>query len=232
MFTTQSNSWVQSVSWPRDRKPFRIPQRQIALRKEHIATTDTHLLLKPQGGAQSAVRFKIIDDYNDSTKFTVTGKKYSDRSCREIRDSSGLPLFEIHEKARFAHKWFVTLPGSNEATVANAAVKYSLKYGINDFGMSFENQAALETKDQENKQVNLVVERHGNSIPRFDVVDGDRTVACVKESWEHNRTWPLMTTGYRKTQPVLDISVAAGADLSLGAAVGVILSDWAYMAYK
>lgn len=256
MFTTQTASWRSTPPWPGHRKPFIPPQHQIALRKEYIATSETRLLLIPQGGAQSAARFKIVEDtYSRPLKFTVTGKKYSDRSCREFRDSSGLPIFELHEKAVFKHRWSVTLPGSDEAgsVVAKAAPKYSITKGYLDFGMSFENQAAVDSKGQEECQVDLVVERHGLSQAVYDVVYGGRTVAYVGENEEHNKTWPHMNPSliYRKIQPVLDIVVVAGTDLSLvrfsymqldryccrltveqAAAIGVILSDWAYAAYE
>jgi uncharacterized protein YxjI len=215
MFTTHLQSWKKHPPPERPRKALRSPHRQIAFRKEYIATSQTRLILKPQGDAQSAVSFKIVDDEDDSVKFTVTGRKYSDRSCREFRDSSGLPLFELHQKAVFTHSWSITLPGSNDASIAKAAPKWSLLYGVDDFSMSFENQAAVDAKGQEEKQVKLDIERHGTTLALFDVVDGDRKVAAVRESIEHNKILPFMNSRWRRHQPVLDITVAPGADLSL-----------------
>lgn len=215
MFTSHLRSWKQYPPAPRPRKPLSPPHRQIAFRKEYIAISQTHLILKPKGNAESAISFKVVDDEDDSVKCTVTGKKYSDRSCREFRDSSGLPLFELHQKALFTHSWSVTLPGSDHASIAKAAPRWSLSHGVDDFSMSFENQAAMDTKSQEEKRVELVIERHGDTLAAFDVVDGDRKVAVVRESIQHNEILPFMNSRYRKYQPVLDITVTSGVDISM-----------------
>ncbi|KAJ5465548.1 tubby C-terminal-like domain-containing protein [Penicillium desertorum] len=44
--------------------------------------------------------------------------------------------------------------------------------------MSFENQAAVEAKEQ-HKRVKLTIERNSSGLALFDVVDGDRKVAVV-----------------------------------------------------
>jgi hypothetical protein len=163
---------------PRLRKPLSAPHRQIVFRKEYIPSSQIRLILKPQGDPRTAILFKIIDDEDGLVKFTVTGRKFADRPCREFRDSSGLPLFELHQKALFTHTWPFTLPGRNDTSIAKGAPRWSFSHGVDDFGMSFENQAAVEAKEQ-HKRVKLTIERNGSDLALFDVVDGDRKVAVV-----------------------------------------------------
>ena len=150
-----------------------------------------------------------------SLKFTASGKKHGDRACREFRDSSGLPLFELHQKAIFTHSWFVTLPGSDHASIAKAAPKWSFIQGTHDFSLSFENQAATDGKGQEEERVELNIERHGGILALYDVVDRDRKVAVVRESIEHNETLPFMNSRWRRYKPILEVTVASGADMSM-----------------
>lgn len=215
MFTTHLQSRRPNPPPERPRKAFRSPHRQIAFRKEYVANVETRLVLKPQGDSQSAVSFKIIDDEDGSLKFTVSGKKHGDRACREFSDSSGLPLFELHQKAIFTHSWFVTLPGSDHASIAKAAPKWSFIQGIHDFSLSFENQAATDGKGQEEERVELNIERHGGILALYDVVDRDRKVAVVRESIEHNETLPFMNSRWRRYKPILEVTVASGADMSM-----------------
>ncbi|KAJ5414513.1 hypothetical protein N7509_001140 [Penicillium cosmopolitanum] len=230
MFTShlQSRKPLSNPPPERPRKAFRPPHRQIAFRKEYIATSETRLVLKPQGDAQSAVSFKIIDDEDGSVKFTVSGRKYGNRACREFRDSSGLPLFELHRKALFTHSWFITLPGSDHASIARAAPKWSFTQGFDDFSLSFENQAAVDAKGQEERRVELNIERHGTILALYDVVDGDRKVAVVRESIQRNEILPFMNSRWRRYKPILEVTVTSGADMSMAAAIAVILSDWVF----
>ncbi|KAJ5975801.1 hypothetical protein N7481_009508 [Penicillium waksmanii] len=228
MFTSHVEARRLHPPPERPRKALRSPHRQIAFRNEYIATSQTRLVLKPQGDAQSAVSFKIVDDEDSSVKFTVSGRKYGDRSCREFRDSSGLPLFELHQKAVFTHSWFITLPGSDHASIAKAAPKWSFIHGLDDFSLSFENQAAVDGKAQEERRVKLNIERHGSILALYDVVDGDRKVAVVRESIEHNETLPFMNSRWRRYKPILEVTVTSGADTSMAAAIAVILSDWVF----
>jgi uncharacterized protein YxjI len=215
MFTSHLQSRRPNPPPERPRKAFRPPRRQIAFRKEYIATSETRLVLKPQGDAESAVSFKIVDDENGLVKFTVSGRKYGDRACREFRDSSGLPLFEIHQKAVFIHSWLITLPGSDHTSIAKAAPKWSFIQGLHDLSLSFENQAAVNGKEPEEKRINLIIERHGSILALYDVVDGDRKVATVRESIEHNEILPFMNSRWHRHKPILEVTVTSGADMSM-----------------
>jgi len=107
------------------------------------------------------------------------------------------------------------LPGCDTATIATGSLRWTLgKASFGDFSLSFENAAAFAGKRVDEKMLTLNVERHGNALALFDIVDEDRKVAEVKESIHHNERLALMSSrlGYR---PALDVVVMPGVDVSL-----------------
>ncbi|RLL95632.1 hypothetical protein CFD26_103917 [Aspergillus turcosus] len=176
------------------------PFRPIALRQEYITDSKTTLVLSPQGDAHSVTAYKVKDQ-DGRTIFTASGWKYNNGSCREFRDASGLPLFELHRKISLKSAWYITLPGS----------------------ISLRNAAAAETKSAADKELTLIVERHGRVLQSFDVIDGDRKVAEVCESIRHDDK--LALKGHR---PALDVIMTPGVDMSLVAVIAVIASDSGY----
>ncbi|KAJ5467397.1 hypothetical protein N7475_005149 [Penicillium sp. IBT 31633x] len=210
------------------RYALRAPARQVAFRMEHIATEKTTLVLRPHGGSQSDKAY-IISDEEGFHSFTATGYKYNDRSCREIRDSSGLPLFDIHARSLSNPLgWVITLPGSKigETDIAKATPRFSLR--TNSLSFSFRNGAAEETKSDKDKQLTLTVKKHGQVLAFFDVVDGDRRIAELRESITHNEKLALTraSRGGGHHHPALDLIVSPGVDISLVTAIAVIVSDW------
>jgi uncharacterized protein YxjI len=215
MSTAYIQSRISHQPSPNPRKALKSPVRHIALRKEYVKDIKSRLVLKPQGAAQSAVAYKVLDE-DGSLQFTVTGRKHSDRICREIRDSSGLPLFELHRKLSLTTAWAVTLPGSNDATLATGSPRWpfgSLSAG--NFTMIVENQAAVDSKREDEKKLTLLIERHGNALALFDIVDGDRKVAEVRESIQHNEKLSLTRNPWEKYRPALDLIITSGVDQSL-----------------
>ncbi|CAG7956758.1 unnamed protein product [Penicillium nalgiovense] len=201
---TYTNARMNRGTTPKSSAPryaLKAPEREVAFRLEHIATEKTTLLLKPYG----------------SPAFTATGRKYNDRSCRELRDSSGLPLFDIHTKP-FSNPlgWVVTLPGSkiSDTTIAKATPK--LSWNSINLIFSFRNGAAEDRKSEEDKQLTLTVKKHGEALAFFDVVDEDRRIAELRESITHNERLALRKIkrggGHR---PALDLIVSPGVDISL-----------------
>ncbi|KAE8324352.1 tubby C-terminal-like domain-containing protein [Aspergillus sergii] len=197
------------------RKALKAPSRPLALLTNHITNTRKTLTLSPQGDAQSVSAYKITDE-DGTTLFTASGRKYTNRSCREFRDASGLPLFELHKKISLRNVWSVTLPGSDTADIATGAPRLGLGgVGFGNFNVSFVNVAAVDVKSDEERRVTLEIERHGRVLESFDVVDGDRRVAEVRESIQHNKKLALMSSSRRGYRPALDVTVMEGVDLSL-----------------
>ncbi|OQE36729.1 hypothetical protein PENCOP_c011G04791 [Penicillium coprophilum] len=228
MSTAYTQSRISHKPSLSPRKALKSPVRHIALRKEYVKDTKTRLVLKPQGDAQSAVAYKVLDE-DGSLQFTVTGRRHGDRVCREIRDSSGLPLYELHRKLSLRTAWAVTLPGSNDATLAIGSPRWTFgSLSSGNFTMCVENQAAADSKREDEKKLTLLIERHGNALALFDIVDGDRKVAEVRESIKHNERLPLTRNTWQKYRPALDLNITSGIDQSLVVTVGVILSDWVF----
>ncbi|KAJ5990949.1 hypothetical protein N7499_011494 [Penicillium canescens] len=225
-YTSYTDARLFHTSSSKPRKTLRSPQRNIAFRNQYIAETKTVLVLKPFGSPHSAFAYKITEDDGTPT-FTVSGRKYGDRSCREFRDASGLPLFELHRKWGWTISWSVSLPGCDTATIATGTPRVGGFGGSSgNLNLNFENAAAFEAKRVDEKMLTLRVERHGNALAAFDVVDGDRKVAEIKESIQHNEKLALISRqGWR---PALDVIVMPGVDISLVATIAVIVSDWVF----
>ncbi|KAJ5466937.1 hypothetical protein N7475_004689 [Penicillium sp. IBT 31633x] len=226
--TYYSNARISHAYSPKPRKTLRSPNRDIAFRNQYIARTKTTLVLRPFGSPHSAVAYKI-DEEDGTPQFTVTGRKYTNRSCREFRDASGLPLFELHRKWSWTNSWSVGLPGCDTATIATGTPRWTLgNTTFGNFHLSFENAAAFEGKRVDEKTLSLDIERHGHALALFDIVDGDRKVAEVRESIHHNEKLALMRGSRQGYRPALDIIVMPGVDISLVATIAVIVSDWVF----
>ncbi|GAB1193895.1 hypothetical protein APSETT444_003131 [Aspergillus pseudonomiae] len=174
------------------RKVLKAPNRPIAIREHYITNSKTLLTLRPQGDAQSGAAYKVQDE-NGVTRFTASGRKYNGRSCREFRDASGLPLFDLHRKISFRNVWCITLPESPTAdSIATGAPRLA---PFGSFLFTFTNVAATDLKvPVHDKEVTLEIKRHGRVLESFDVVDGDRKVAEVCDSVHRNQKLALTPT--------------------------------------
>ncbi|KAJ5836059.1 hypothetical protein N7447_002085 [Penicillium robsamsonii] len=227
-YTYYSNARLSQTFTQKPRKTLRSPNRDIAFRNQYIARSKTTLVLRPFGTPHSAVAYKITEE-DGTPQFTVTGRKYTDRSCREFRDHSGLPLFELHRKLSWTNSWWVSLPGCDIATIATGAPRWTLgNTSSGNFDLSFENAAAFEGKRVDEKMLTLHIERHGNALALFDIVDGDRKVAEVRESIHHNEKLALMRGSRQGYRPAMEVIIMPGVDISLVATVAVIVSDWVF----
>jgi hypothetical protein len=193
----------------------RPPDREIALRIESIVPAKTTLVLKPNGNARSVAAYTITTE-DEETVYTVSGRKYGDRVCREFHDASGLPLFELHTKVLLGrpYSWFITMPGGGNIKLAEGEPRW----GGNNKSMkfSFRNMAANDTKRDDDKDMTLLVSPCGDVMARYDIIDGDRRIAGVYESIHHNNTLALLPKSRRKNlRPAMDLPIVAGVDSSL-----------------
>ncbi|GES61026.1 hypothetical protein ATEIFO6365_0006048700 [Aspergillus terreus] len=205
------------------------PDRPLALRQESITATKTTLVVKPLGDAQAEVAYAVTDA-DDVPQYTVTGRKFGARACREFRDASGLPLFEIHRRLALKNVWAITLPGSDATTLATGSPRgFFGAPAFGNFNVTFENAAAFGAKRVEDRTVTLEVHRFGNVLASFDVVDGDRKVAEVRESIVHNQTLALRPSSKNHShRPALDVTITRGVDTALISAIAVIAADWVF----
>lgn len=206
-------------------------------------------MIWPRGDSASADAYRISD--NDGLPlFTATGRRFNSGRGREFRDASGLPLFEVKRNwLSWRSGWVITLPGcSSTSTTPNSSSTSSGSGGsgkdidkagllatgtprirtltstpIGNFNITIaQNAGATATKRSEDKKLTLEIERHGNALAFFDVVDGDRKVAEVRESIRHNERLALISSQSRY-RPVFEVVVTAGMDLSLVSFVSFFL---------
>ncbi|KAJ5097025.1 hypothetical protein N7456_007746 [Penicillium angulare] len=198
------------------------PRHPIGLRQELVTEFDRLLYIDPKYDKHSPAEFTVKYDSDDSTLFTVTGKKYGNRPVREFRDKSGLPMFEserVWPALRWKKPWRVRLPGNNEDLV-----DIKLKWKPHTFDMTFRNALAQDAKKDEDKLVTLEV-RRASALCSFAVYADGRKVADIRESVVRNRTisfWGVNTsnsTNHIPTRKIMDVLVADGFDLSLVSAL-------------
>ncbi|KAJ5653871.1 hypothetical protein N7490_000874 [Penicillium lividum] len=223
MAGTYSHARMQHQIFSKPRKPLKSPDRPVALRQDYITSSKTTLVLGPQGDAQSVAAYKVKDQ-DGQTVFTASGWKYNNGSCREFRDATGLPLFELHRKVSIKSKWYITLPGDDRGvTLATGTPRFAPAFG--NFNITLRNAAASDTKSVAEKELTLVIEQHGRVLQSFDVIDGDRRVAEVCESVRHNDKLALTAGARRGYRPALDVVITPGVDMALIVVIAIIASD-------
>ena len=219
-YATYSHARVDRQILPKTSRPryvLKAPERQVAFRQELIAEEKTTLVLKPSINSHSENAIKITDK-DGAAVFIATGRKHNDRShsCREVRDASGLPLFDIHKKPLSSPFGFiVTLPGSKPSDAAMARATPQWTWNSIDLNFVFRNGGSAEA-DEEDKELSLTVKKHGEALAMFDVLDGDRRIADICESVAHNEKLALRRNSRgKKRRPALDLVIPPGMDMSL-----------------
>ncbi|KAJ5267052.1 hypothetical protein N7478_009860 [Penicillium angulare] len=204
---------------PYPRQSLKQPEREVALRTESIASSRTTLVLKSKGDDKAAIAYSITTEQGQ-TVYTVSGRKYGDQNFREFHDASGLPLFELHTKTRlgFPSGWYLTMPGGGDVKIAEGGPRLSMDKGGKNMRFSFRNMATNEAKAEDDKFITLdvAIESYGQIMAKYDINDGDRKIAWVYESVQHNDVLALMPSSRRKSiRPAVDLVVAAGVDTLL-----------------
>lgn len=193
------------------RKVLKEPQRPISLRNDYMCERKTHLILFPGGGTQSPCAY-TIENEDACALFTVTGRKHSPRSCREVRDRSGLPLFEIHHRGLLMRSACnITLPGCNISPMAT----FRRKSLGGNLVLSVETITAAGSQGLDERGITVDIVKHGRVLALFDVVDGDRRIMEVRESIRHNKTLALTPRSRPGYRPAMDMTMMPGVDMSL-----------------
>ncbi|KAL4897495.1 Alpha/Beta hydrolase protein [Aspergillus ambiguus] len=216
---------MSSSTSRRIRRPLKAPERPLAIRTEYITEYKTLLMVKPRSGYEIGAGAYKIQDESGINQFIVTGprddggssRSRRDNSYREFHDVTGLPLFTLPRRIGFQDSWEIKLPGTRSTTVVKGGPRWAVGATFRDWTVTFQNAAALDGKSERDKSVTLHIESHGNILTCYDVVDGDRKVAEVRESIANNRKLALMPESRFRSSyhPVLDIVVVPGVDLSL-----------------
>src|SRR5699024_5184436 len=85
-----SNAGISRMFRPYPRLAMKSPDREVALRNEHVVRAKTTLVLRPARDDTLEVGYRIVHE-DGTPMYTVTGRKFGDSSTREFRDTSGLP---------------------------------------------------------------------------------------------------------------------------------------------
>jgi hypothetical protein len=198
------------------RRSLQKPLHPIAIRLEQIASSEILLYVRPKCDGQSASNYTIRNDTDGSTVFTVTGQKSGLCAGREFRDTSGLPLFELHKVVAFKRPWRVRLPGADKK---DDLIKVSTKRSFGNHNLVLRNAVANKSKGESDKMVKLEVHQTSAAFwPTFEVMADGQKVVNVHESLERNETIGTFNTDWPRqlpSRPVLDVCVSEGFDLSL-----------------
>lgn len=190
-------------------------KQPIAIRPELIAAAQTTLIVHPHSISFSGNDF-TISVANDATEgssgegssktaepykiFFVDGKTFSWSHKMSFIDASGLPFFELHRK-KAGVTWFVSLPNTNDKSIATIAPQGHLLKDKYDVFIQNAADGGAEVK----------LEVRGNDIWKYrtSVYYGGSLVMTIKV-----KRYYLVYVGMGK-RPEWEVSVAQGFDLSL-----------------
>lgn len=201
-------------------EPVKPPPNPIAIRPDLITSEETTLRLHPKANTHSATDYTIKDVATGSTIFSVTGKKYGSSPGREFRDSTGLPLFELHRVGISRKPWRVRLPGDKERDLISIcmrgpSMKIKLEIAQNCAATAGGQDGKREGEDMETVKMEV---RRTTALFTFDVLAGEQKVADVRENAEINHSIGHSISGpydYAPPKRVLDINLAEGLDMSI-----------------
>ncbi|KAE8132833.1 hypothetical protein BDV38DRAFT_287429 [Aspergillus pseudotamarii] len=189
-------------------------KQPIAIRPEHIASCPTTIRVKQHSKSWSGGDFTISTCEGKAgsvTKlFSVHGDFGSLSQRRHFRDSSGLPLFELHRK-KSGVTWFVHLPGdkSDAEPIATIATKWS----------AFKDKFDVHMRNAAAGGEDTVIEVRGQDIwkVKTHVYSNGALVMIAKLT-------DLLSVYVPGKRPEWELTVAKGLDLSLASIIGVLLA--------
>lgn len=196
------------------------PPCSMGIRPEYITEFERLLWINPIYDPHSPNEYCIRYDSDDTLLFTATGMNYSAKSTREIRDSSGLPLFEVQKVCspgwRYKTPWRVRLPGCKEIDLVDIRFKGLMH---NKFEVHFRNAVARDSKNEDDQMVHLVVQRVSPVYRVYEVRVAGIKVVDIRESMERNRSVPTRfynsSKGLLPPRLMMEVKVAENFDMSL-----------------
>lgn len=187
----------------------------VAIRFEHVAETETHLRVEESSTLFGPSNFTALLD-GGTTVFSAHGKGAVFGKKREIRDASGLPIFELHASSTsLKGAWYLELPGRSHERILtfdllggmsgkiSLHVQFTNRYEQDDPSMSTPNSPSA---------TDAVLEIRGQDIERilFDVFYLEAKVARIR------RLVPAVISSTKSGgKPLWEASVSANVDLSI-----------------
>lgn len=219
MKTTNDQQLSQSSSYPgnSDDEHITPAPHPIAIRFEHLAETDTHLRIEESSNLFGPSDFIALSD-DGTTLFSAHGKGAVFGKKREIRDGSGLPIFELHAStSSLKGAWYLELPGRSHERLLSIDLLGGMSGRVSlhvRFVNRFEYDGSSVGASGQNSvpSTEAVLEIRGQDIERivFDVFYLGAKVARIRR---------LVSSVISRTrsggQPLWEASVSANVDLSI-----------------
>lgn len=220
MKTTKDQQLSQSSSQPGNSEEggqLTPAPHPIAIRFEHLAETETHLRIEESSNLFGPSDFIALSD-DGTTLFSAHGKGAVFGKKREIRDGSGLPIFELHTSpSSLKGAWYLELPGRSHERLLSIDLLGGTSGRISlhvHFANRYEHDgpsAGSSTQDN-HSSMEAVLEVRGQDMERiiFDVLYLGAKVARIRR---------LVSSVISRTrsggQPLWEASVSANVDLSI-----------------
>jgi hypothetical protein len=186
----------------------------VAIRFEHLAEAETHLRIEESSNPFGPSNFvALLDD--GSTIFSAHGKGAVFGKKREIRDGSGLPIFELYASSTsLKGAWYLELPGRSHERLLSIDLLGGLSGRVSlhvHFVNRYENDDRSSTQTS-SPPTDAVLEIRGQDMERilFDVFYLGVKVAMIR------RLVPsVISTTRSGGKPLWEASVSANVDLSI-----------------
>jgi hypothetical protein len=186
----------------------------VAIRFEHLAEAETHLRIEESSNLFGPSNFIALSD-DGSTIFSAHGKGAVFGKKREIRDGSGLPIFELHaSSSSLKGAWYLELPGRSHERLLSIDLLGGLGGKISlhvHFANRYERDGQPSTHGSP-PTTDVVLEIKGQDMERilFDVFYLGANVARIR------RLVPSVISSTRSGgKPLWEASVSANVDLSI-----------------
>jgi hypothetical protein len=186
----------------------------VAIRFEHLAETETHLRIEETSDVFGPSNFVALSE-DGSTIFSVHGKGVVFGKKREIRDGSGLPIFELHaSSSSLKGAWYLELPGRSHERLLSIDLLGGMSGRVSlhvHFENRYENNGPLSTQTS-SPPTDAGLEIRGQDMERilFDVFYLGAKVARIRR---------LISSVISSTRcggkPLWEASVSANIDLSI-----------------
>lgn len=186
----------------------------VAIRFEHLAEAETHLRIEESSNLFGPSNFIALSD-DGTTVFSAHGKGAVFGKKREIRDESGLPIFELHaSSSSLKDAWYLELPGRSRERLLSIDLLGGLSGKISlhvNLANRYERDGQASTQN-DSPPTDAVLEVRGQDIERilFDVFYLGTKVARIR------RLVPSVISSTKTGgKPLWEASVSTNVDLSI-----------------
>ena len=186
----------------------------IAIRFEHLAEAETYLRIEESSNLFGPSDFIALSD-DGSTVLAARGKGAVFSKKREIRDCSGLPIFELHaSSSSLKGAWYLELPGRSHERLLSIDLLGGMSGKVSlhvHFANRYEHDSSSSTQTS-SPPTNAVLEIRGQDMERipFEVFYLGAKVARIRRLVSS-----VISSTRSGGKPLWEVSVSANVDLSI-----------------